>query len=815
MKRIAALILLATLSANALAFEPFVVSDIRIDGLSRITPGTVFNYLPINKGDRVTTDGAQRAIRALYQTKFFSDVEIDRQGDILVIKVVERPSIAKLTLRGNKDIKEDDLRKGLKEIGLSEGETFDRLSLDRVQQELIRQYYNRGKYNVSVEPHVTYLDRNRVSVDIEIREGKAAKIKAINIVGNTAFTDTSIRKTFESDTSNWLSWYSKDDQYSREKLSGDLEKLQSYYMDRGYADFGVDSTQVAIAPDKRAMYISASIKEGEIYKISDIHLLGQLILPEDTLRQLIFVHKDETFNRKAIESSSDAIKGILASIGYAFAKVTPVPKLDKDNRTVDLTFYIEPGKRVYVRRVVFQGNTRTEDDVMRRELRQLEGSWYSQPAIDRSKIRLQRLGYFKKVDVDKALVPGTEDQVDLTYKVEEQSAGSLMFGVGYSQFSGIILSASVSQNNFLGTGDSFTVGAQRSDYSTSISASYYNPYLTDNNIGIGYTAAFTRTDYGDTNNDFVNYTTSQKSFTTFLNFPITETDNVRAGLGLNSNKINLQVDQIDPTTGQIVTTQFSPQELIDYQNALGHKTIHSWTGQLGWTHDTRNGYWAPTRGGLMSVNTNIALPGSTVQFYKIDLEANHYWPIGRGFVLYVDGQVGYGNTYGGQTFDNNGGDTYKAGQPVTFPFWENYFSGGVRDVRGFQDNTLGPKLCVPSTPGVAIKPNADGTCTGSIYTFAQPIGGAFKVLGTAQVYLPLPFLKDVNTARVSWFVDVGNVYSSYGAFNASDLRASTGLSLQWQAPIGPLIINFAIPFRSKQEDSHYEERIQFTFGSQF
>ena len=815
MKRIAALILLATLSANALAFEPFVVSDIRIDGLSRITPGTVFNYLPINKGERVTTDGAQRAIRALYQTKFFSDVEIDRQGDILVIKVVERPSIAKLTLRGNKDIKEDDLRKGLKEIGLSEGETFDRLSLDRVQQELIRQYYNRGKYNVSVEPHVTYLDRNRVSVDIEIREGKAAKIKAINIVGNTAFSDKSIRKTFESNTSNWLSWYSKDDQYSREKLSGDLEKLQSYYMDRGYADFGVDSTQVAIAPDKRAMYLSASIKEGEIYKISDIHLLGQLILPEDTLRQLIFVHKDETFNRKAIESSSDAIKGILASIGYAFAKVTPVPKLDKDKRTVDLTFYIEPGKRVYVRRIIFQGNTRTEDDVMRRELRQLEGSWYSQPAIDRSKIRMQRLGYFKKVDVDKALVPGTEDQVDLTYKVEEQSAGSLMFGVGYSQFSGIILSASVSQNNFLGTGDSFTVGAQRSDFSTSISASYYNPYLTDNNIGIGYTAAFTRTDYGDTNNDFVNYTTSQKSFTTFLNFPITETDNVRAGLGLNSNKINLQVDQIDPTTGQIVTTQFSPQELIDYQNALGHRTIHSWTGQLGWTHDTRNGYWAPTRGGLMSVNTNIALPGSTVQFYKIDLEANHYWPIGRGFVLYMDGQVGYGDTYGNQTFDNNGGATYKAGQPLTFPFWENYFSGGVRDVRGFQDNTLGPKLCVPTTPGVAIKPNADGTCTGSIYTFAQPIGGAFKVLGTAQVYLPLPFLKDVNTARVSWFVDVGNVYSSYSTFSAADLRASTGLSLQWQAPIGPLIINFAIPFRAKDEDKHYEERIQFTFGSQF
>ncbi len=814
MKRIAALILLASLSANALAFEPFVVSDIRIDGLSRISQGTVLNYLPVNRGDRLTNDGAQRAIRALYQTKFFSDVEVDREGDIMVVKVVERPSIAKLSLRGNKDIKEDDLRKGLKEIGLSEGETFDRLSLDRVQQELVRQYYNRGKYNVSVEPHVTNLDRNRVAIDIEIREGKVAKIKEINIVGNKAFTDKDIRKGFESDTSNWLSWYSKDDQYSREKLSGDLEKLQSYYMDRGYADFGVDSTQVTIAPDKRTMYVAASVKEGDIYTISDVHLLGELILPEESLHQLVYVHKGDTFNRKAIEASTNSIKSILASIGYAFAKVTPVPKLDKDKRTVDLTLYIEPGKRVYVRRVIFQGNTRTEDDVMRREMRQLEGSWFSQPAIDRSKIRLQRLGYFKTVNIDKALVPGTEDQVDLTAKVEEQSAGSLMFGVGYSQYSGIILSASVSQNNFLGTGDSFTVGASRSDYSTSINASYFNPYLTDSGVGIGYNAGYTKSNYANTNSDFVNYESSMKSFSSFLSFPISETDNIRTGLGISSNKINLAYDVVD-TTGAVTTVNYSPQIMIDYQNALGHKTIHTWDATIGWTHDTRNGYWAPTRGGLISLSTDIALPGSTVQYYKIFGEANHYWPIGKGFVLYLDGQVGYGKAYG-QTFDYNGGTSYKAGDPVTFPFWENYYSGGVRDVRGFQDNTLGPRVCTGTYPdGSPIKANKDGTCTGGYYSYAQPIGGAFKVLGTAELYLPLPFLKDINTARVSWFVDVGNVYQDYQSFKASELRASTGISLHWQAPIGPLIINFAVPIRTQADDNHYEERIQFTFGSQF
>jgi outer membrane protein insertion porin family len=808
MKRIAALILLASLSANAFAFDPFVVSDIRIDGLSRISAGTVYNYLPINKGDQLTNDEAQRAIRALYQTKFFSDVEMEREGTILVIKVTERPSIAKLTLRGNKDIKSDDLKKGLKDIGLAEGETFDRLALDNVQQELIRQYYNRGKYNVSVIPHVTKLDRNRVAVEIEIREGKVAKIKELNILGNTTYTDKQIRDGFESDTTGLMSWYSKDDQYSREKLSGDLEKLQSYYMNRGYADFGVDSTQVSIAPDKRAMYIDASVKEGEIYTVSDVKLLGTLILPEKTLRQILDaanVKPGSTFNRGAIENSDKAIKGILANIGYAYAKVTPIPTLDKEKRTVSITLYIEPGQRIYVRRVVFQGNTRTEDNVLRRDMRQLEGSWYSQAAIDRSKIRLQRLGYFKTVDIDKKLVAGTQDQVDVTVKVVEQSAGSLQFGVGYSQYSGIILNASVSQNNLFGTGDSVSVSGERSTYYTRFGVNYYNPYLTDSGIGIGYNASYSKTDYGDT--DFANYATSAKSFASYLGIPISETDGVRVGLGLSSNKV-------------LVLPGSTPVSLIDYQNQIGNRTIHSWTGTLGWNHDTRNGYWAPTRGGLISATADVALPGSTIQYWKLTTEANHYWPIGKGFVLYLDGQLGYGKAYGKNGISDSDFDALvaatKAQDPSRtltdmrndFPFFQNYYSGGVRDVRGFQDNTLGPRLCIDGS-----QPNASGQCIGGYY--AQPIGGAFKVLGTAEVYLPLPFLKDTNTARVSVFVDTGNVYENYKSFNASTLRASAGVSLHWQAPIGPLIISLAVPFRSQPGDSHYEERIQFTFGSQF
>jgi len=781
MKRVAALILLSALSAKALAVTPFVVSDIRVEGLQRIAAGTVFSYLPIEKGDTLNDASAQQAIRALYRTGFFSDIELEHQGDILIVKVVERPSIAKLDIHGNKAIKTDDLKKGLKSIGLSEGSTFDRLALDRVRKELIQQYYNRGRYNVSVDPHVVRLNNNRVNIDIEIREGETARIKAINIVGNTVFTDKQIRSNFESDTTNWLSWYSKDDQYSREKVSGDLEKLGSYYMDRGYADFAVTSTQVAINPTKRDMFITASIKQGDVYKISDVHLLGDLILPEKTMRQFVFIGKGDTFNRARIQASAKAMKSILANIGYAFADVKPIPKLDKKNHTVDLTFYVKPGQRVYVRRITFSGNTRTEDNVLRREMRQLEGTWYSKAAIERSKTRLKQLGYFKDVKIDHKRVPGTDDEVDLTVTVKEQNAGSLQFGVGYSQYSGTIFTASVSQNNFLGTGDKFSVGVQTSRYYKSLNLRYVNPYVTDSGISVGYNLSYSKTDFGDTN--FANYENSTRAFSMFVGIPISESDRLTAGLGLESNRVNLY-------------PFYSPQSYLDYQNALGYKTAHSWTFNTSYTHETRNAYWAPTAGGVQSLSLDVALPGSTVEYWKLYYRGNHYWPVGGGFVLYLNGEIGYGDTYGNQTYSRTFGPN-KAGEKVGFPFWQNYFSGGVRDVRGFQDNTLGPRE------------------TSGYYYYPTPIGGSFKVLGTAQVFLPIPGLKNVSTARVALFTDVGNVYKDYKSFDASKLRASYGVSLQWQAPIGPLVISYAIPFRDQPGDRHYEERFQFTFGSSF
>jgi outer membrane protein insertion porin family len=789
MKRIAALILLACLTAPAYAaFDPFVVSDIRIDGLERISAGTLLSYLPVQKGDTLTQDQVQKAIRALFHTGFFSDVSFDRQGNILVVHVVERPAISKLTLRGNKDIKSEDLLKGLKEMGIAEGETFDRLSLDRMTQELITQYYNRGKYNVSVDPHVIKLDRNRVALDIDIREGKAAKIKEINITGNHAYPDDAIRKGFESGTTDWTSWYSKNDQYSREKLSGDLEKLSNFYLNRGYANFSVDSTQVTISPDKRDMYISADVKEGEIYTISDVKLLGNLVLPEASVEKMVYVKKGQRFSRALLEVTKNTIVAVLSNIGYAFAEVTPIPKLDNDKHTVEVSFYIKPGARVYVRRINFSGNARTHDEVLRREMRQFEGGWYSQAAIDRSKVRLQRLGYFKTVDIDTKPVPGTTDQVDLNVKVEEQSSGSLMVGVGYSQLDGIIGTFSVSQNNFLGTGDSLTANVQRSSYLEQYSLGYVDPYFTDSGISLGYNLQWSEMDQGDAN--LADYLFSVRSISALFGLPISETDSVSVGLGLGSQRINTYPG-------------ITPDPLVDYINTLNHKTVHSWTLTTGWGHDTRDRYFLPTRGGSQYLGAEIALPGSTVQYAKLSYNINHYWRLPAGWVLYASGMFGYGDTYG-------------ADKNLQFPFWENYFAGGVGDVRGFQDNTLGPRVCVGTdSDGNVIQPDPDGKCTDSIYTYAQPIGGSFKVLGKAELYFPIPALEEAGTARLGAFVDVGNVFQDVHSYQTRDLRASAGFALQWRAPVGPISISIAQPLRYKDSDRHYFERIQFTFGTQF
>jgi outer membrane protein insertion porin family len=803
MKRVAALILFAALSAPvaAYAFQPFTVSDIRIEGLQRIAAGTVLSYLPIEPGQTMTDSTAQKAIEDLFKTGFFNNVELERQGSILIVKVTERPSIASLTVRGNKDIKTDQLMKGLKSAGLAEGQTFDRLTLDQMRQQLIAQYNDRGKYNVTVEPHVTNLDRNRVSVDIEIHEGKASTIQEINIVGNQAFTDNQIRDDWESGTPNWTSWYSNNDQYSREKLSGDLTKLSSYYLDRGYADFNISSAQVTISPDKRDIYIAAAVHEGEIYKISDIHLLGTLILPEDALRKVLRIEPGEVFDRHSIELSSDAITDVLSNIGYAFAKVSPIPKVDEKNHTVDLTFFVDPGPRVYVRRINFKGNTSTQDQILRREMRQYEGAWYSQAAIDRSKVRLQRLGFFRDVNVDTVKVPGTTDEVDLNVKVTEESSGQFQFGVGYSQVSGIILSTSISNNNFLGTGNRVSATFQKSLFLKQYQVSFFDPYLTDSGIGIGYSASVLKLNQGEQN--IASYLSDTDSFSTYLSFPISETDSINAGIGVNKTRLDL-------------IPGYTPQVFFDQIYKIGHYTIHETPLTLSYSHDTLNRFFKPTRGGLQQVSAEIGLPGGTVPYYKLTLSTSDYFPLPFGFTAHMSGTLGYGKAYS-KDVSVQYADSQGNIRTMSFPFFQNYYAGGVRDVRGFEDNTLGPRICsgLIGANGKA-DPTAisvNGTCIGGSYFRPQPVGGAFKVLGSGE--LVLPFFKDNPKARISLFADVGNVFAGYGDFNASDLRASVGISLQWIAPVGPIVINLAQPIRDKPEDKPYEERLQFYFGRTF
>ncbi len=774
MTRIAAPRLLAVALASALAlapvakaqnFEPFQVQDIRVDGLQRIAPGTVFTYLQIERGDTATSATAANAIRALFKTGFFSDVSIERQGNILVVKVTERPAIDKLTVTGNKDIKTEDLLKGLKQIGLAEGETFDRLSLDRVTQELNRQYDNRGRYNVAITPTVTPLDRNRVDITITIAEGRPARIRGINIVGNSAYTDKQLRDNWESNTSNWLSWYRHDDQYSREKVSGDLEKLNSYYLDRGYVDFNIDSTQVEISPDRRDMFLTANLTEGNIYKVSGTDITGDFILPKEDLQKLIAVKTGETFSRKKLELTVDAMTLTLANIGYAFAKITPVPNVDKDARTVAIDFHIVPGPRVQVRRIQFKGNTRTADSVLRREMRQFEGSWFSQAAVDRSRVRLQRLGYFDDIKIETPAVPGSNDQVDVVVSVKERNSGQFTFGLGYSQISGLITTVQLDENNFLGTGNHFSVAVSNSSFQKQLKFSYLDPYFTSSGISVGYGLFYTK--FNNANFNTAQYSDNSYGESVTFGIPLTETDTI----GLTTGTDTKQIITIPGTT---------PQVLIDYITAVGHTTFKTWSADLSWARDSRNNFFAPTRGTYQRLGIQIALPGSTQEYYKLSYSFERYWPLASWLVVRTAADLGYGKGYGNAK--TNG-----------LPFFENYYAGGVNSVRGFRDNTLGP---------VAFAPNS---------TFRQPLGGSIKTVGSLETYFP----KIINTesARLSTFVDFGNVYKDRADFDLSKMRVSAGVALQWRAPIGPIIISYAVPIRKETGDE--PEHLQFTFGSSF
>jgi outer membrane protein insertion porin family len=743
------------LCGSAAAFESFKVTDIRVEGLERISAGTVFNYLPIKVGDTIDSKDIVTAIKALFKTGFFSDVRMGREGSVLVVYVKERAAISSIKITGNKTLETDKLLEGLKDIGLAEGRVFNRSLLDKVEQELRRQYFSLGMYAVRIETTITPLERNRVGILIDISEGEVARIKQIDIVGNHTFSEKKLRKNFALNTPSFLSFITKDDQYSKQKLAADLETLRSFYLDRGYINFNINSTQVSITPDRKDIYITINISEGEQFKIREVTLSGQLVLKPEDLFPLVKINPGDIFSRKRVTEAVDRISAKLGDQGYAFANVNTVPDVDEKDRLVNLAFIVDPGKRVYVRRVNVKGNITTRDEVLRREMRQMEAGWFSAEQVERSRTRLQKLGFFEDVNVETPAVPGTTDQVDVNYSVKETASGNITAGAGYSQTSGILFNASVSQDNFLGSGKRVSFAFNNSKVTTLYNFYYTDPYYTINGVSRGFGLYYKKTDADQAN--VSSYTTDSYGATVNYGIPINEFDTIRVSPEFQNLKLK--------------ETSDSPDQVIDFINQHGDD-FNSVLLTGSWAHDTRNKALFADEGGLQSFSVETTVPGSGLDYYKLGYEQRRYVPLTKDLTLSMHAQLGYGDGYG--DFNN-------------LPFFENYFAGGVRSVRGFEDNTLGPQ-------------DSNG----------NPIGGSVQVVGGAEVLFPLPFVEGAKSFRLGTFLDIGNVYSDLSSFDVKELRYSVGVSSLWISPLGPLSVSLGFPLNAKSGDN--VQNFQFTVG---
>ena len=788
--------------------EPFTVGDIRIEGLQRISEGTVFNYLPVNIGDHLDGQRIGEAMRALYATGFFRDVELRRDGNTLLVVVVERPSIAKFEIKGNKDIKTEDLQKSLRNVGLAQGKTFDRSVLDEVKQYLTDQYFSRGKYAVRVDTKITELPGNKVDILVDIKEGKRAKIEVINLVGNTTFKESDVLNTLELKTPNWLSWYKQDDRYSRESLQGDLEKLRSYYMDRGYANFQIESTQVTIAPEKDNMYITVNVNEGDVFKVSEIKLAGTMVVPEDQLKRLLQIHPGDIFSRKAVTSSQQLMSYRLGADGYAFAKIDPVPTPDNDKKTVSITFFIEPGNRVYVRHINFNNITAINDETLRREMRQMEGGWLSNSAVERSKERLQRLPYVEKVEFENKPVAGSADLVDVDYNIKEGLPGQFGGGIGSSEAQKFSLNGNFVHSNFMGSGDRVALEINAGKFSKSYVISHTDPYTTID--GVARTTSLSYRDTTQFNAASSSFGTTQITLAEQWSYPITEYQFVQVGASVNRNTL-------------VVSQGFSSQQAVDWVRSNGHTftreaddtngdglvnsldspfTIYGsdfYTYELtgGWNYDSRNRALFADRGLHLSVSGRYALPLSDVQYYATNLQALKYVPLWGKWVLSLNAQVDYASSLGKTT---------------ALPPYLNYFAGGPDSVRGYRESTLGPR---------------DNIGIGN------PYGGNFRVISRTELIFPVPE-KWQSAARVSWFYDMGNVFYTGNKvkflgeddvtpvnyhFAYDNLKRSTGIAVQWLAPLGLFRFSYGVPLNAfpgntvKFNDE--TERFQFSIGQAF
>lgn len=752
-------------SASTQAFDSFRVKALRVEGLERIAVGTVYNYLPVKVGDVMDEQLSSAAIHALFRTGFFRDVVLEREGDTLVVFVAERPAIASIELKGNSDIPTDQLTAQLDLIGFSEGRVFDRAMLDKVKQELERQYLALGKYNARIRSTVTPQERNRVAIKLEIAEGEVASIHHLNIVGNHAYSEKELTRSFLLGTDG--GWFSDKDQYSKQKLAADLESLRSYYMDRGYINFDILSTQVSITPDKRHVYITINISEGEKYTVREVHIQGETLVPSEQLAKLVTVAPGDLFSRKKVTESTQRISDALGDQGYAFANINPIPEVDKEKREVALTYFVDPGKRVYVRRINLSGNVRTDDEVLRREMRQMEGGWISTSRVERSRTRLNRLGYFDDVSVKTPTVPGTPDQVDLEMSVIEQSTfGSFNFGLGYGDTQGVLINTSIDWQNFLGSGKKFSINFDNSEVNRVYSFNFTDPYSTID--GVSRTV---RMYYRETNTDTANisnYTTDSYGASLRYGVPVSEYDTVRYGVAYENTKLNTD----SSTSAEIL-------EFCSDAATVEECQFDKYSLESGWTHDSRNRAVFPDRGGLLSLTGNVAVPveESSLSFYKLRLNEQHFFPLTDLLTYSVEGEAAYADVYGASN--------------LLAPY-DRYFAGGIRSVRGFSGNSL------TSTEGTRDSLN-------------DPLGGNARLLGKMELQFPPPWDTESKSMRFMAFLDAGNVYNTDEGVDLGEIRYSTGLSMVWMTPVGPLTFSYAMPLNDKEGDD--VEQFQFTLGT--
>lgn len=739
----------------------FKIENIEVEGLQRVDVGTVYNDLPVRVGDTFFLNESGEIIRTLFQTGYYSDIKLARDGNTLIVMVTERPTIGQLEITGNNAIKTKDLLEGLRSAGLADGLTYVPAVLDQVQQELEQQYYAYGQYSVKITSEVSELPRNRVAIDIHIEEGKPAKIRNINIVGNKNFSTRKILKQFTLTTPNYMTWLTKNDQYSKQKFAGDLENLRSYYLDRGFLNFDIESTQVSIVPTLQDVYITVNLNEGSQYTVAEVKFAGDLILTEEEYEEALTFEVGELFSRKSVTAMQTRMVDMLGDKGYAFAEVNPVPVVNDEDDTVVITFYVSPKKQVYVRQINFTGNYLSKDEILRREMTQLEGGISQTSRIRRSRNNLYLLGYFKNINIETVPVPGTDDQVDLEVDVEETLSGQLTGGVGYSQVDGFLFNIGVRQDNFLGTGNLVDFLFNRSSSFTSYRLGYNNPYYTPDGVSRGFDVFYSKTDLAEV--DISNYTTDIYGGTVAYGIPLSEVDRLNASAGYQHIDIKTSNDPLD-VSEQV--SSFITENGDSYD-------IYQLTA--GWSHNTLDRAVFPTSGLVAGASSSITAPFSELNFYKLFASTRYYRPLVDELVLMLKGSGAYGDGYMGDT---------------DLPFFENFYAGGSGSLRGFKDNSLGPKD-----------------------SLGDPIGGNLRLLGTVELLFPIPYL-EIDSIRTSVFIDGGNVYNTHDeSVDFSSLRYSTGVSVQWLSPIGPFVFSLATPIHKESGDD--TQVFQFNIGSVF